>query len=281
MINNIMLQDCPFGGSVLRYATYEITVRATNAGGSYDKTLSLVVKDPKTKILSERRPRRLYQNEPYSYQLKVSGILPFSYQYTGDLPPGLTLSDTGLLSGTPTILGEYKFAVTVGGGDGSDSVEFTFRIARDPNRYDFEARVANAGGNYSKDLFIRVIEYNECDTLSPQIKTTSLGFIRTDEFVQYKLESTAPNATWSYTGLLPPGLTLTQAGLLSGTTTVTGQFTFTVKAENTHGYDEKVLVIHVFAKPKIVTEPLLPSMLINTPYEVQLMTECMEQGVTT
>jgi hypothetical protein len=40
--------------------------------------------------------------QPYSYQLEAAGVPPLRYAVTdGALPPGLTLSPTGLLSGTP------------------------------------------------------------------------------------------------------------------------------------------------------------------------------------
>jgi hypothetical protein len=55
-------------------------------------------------------------NTAYSQQLDaVNGIAPYS-NYTvsgGQLPPGLTLSTSGLISGTPTVAGTYLFNLSV------------------------------------------------------------------------------------------------------------------------------------------------------------------------
>jgi fibro-slime domain-containing protein len=59
--------------------------------------------------------------------------------------------------------------------------------------------------------------------------------------------------TWSLTGgALPNGLTLAPGGVISGTPTADGVFTFTVKAENTAGSDSKQLSITI--EPKVVTD---------------------------
>jgi hypothetical protein len=42
------------------------------------------------------------------------GSPPYSFAVTdGALPPGLTLSDSGEISGTPTISGGYSFTIAV------------------------------------------------------------------------------------------------------------------------------------------------------------------------
>jgi hypothetical protein len=57
----------------------------------------------------------LTKNVPYSQQLSATGgAAPYTWQLTaGALPPGLTLSSTGLISGTPTTSGSFSFTVTV------------------------------------------------------------------------------------------------------------------------------------------------------------------------
>lgn len=53
-------------------------------------------------------------NVAYSVQLVASnGSAPYSYTLSGTLPTGLTLSSTGLLSGTPTTVGSTTFTVQV------------------------------------------------------------------------------------------------------------------------------------------------------------------------
>jgi hypothetical protein len=50
-----------------------------------------------------------------SYQLNpCCGTAPYTFTiYSGSLPPGLTLSSGGLISGTPTTAGEYLVCFTV------------------------------------------------------------------------------------------------------------------------------------------------------------------------
>ncbi len=53
-------------------------------------------------------------NSPYSVQLEASaGTPPYSWEAFGPLPPGLALSATGSISGTPTAPGSYAFTVRV------------------------------------------------------------------------------------------------------------------------------------------------------------------------
>jgi large repetitive protein len=52
---------------------------------------------------------------PYNYQLQTSGgQLPYRYSIiSGNLPAGLSLGTSGLISGTPTALGAFSFTVQV------------------------------------------------------------------------------------------------------------------------------------------------------------------------
>jgi len=61
---------------------------------------------------------KAFLRTPYRVQLEAKGgILPLKWTISnGALPPGLTLSDDGLLSGGPLEVGEYRFAVTVSDG---------------------------------------------------------------------------------------------------------------------------------------------------------------------
>ena len=53
--------------------------------------------------------------QPYSQQLTASGgTAPFHFAgVAGAFPPGLTLSDAGLISGVPTASGPFSFTVQV------------------------------------------------------------------------------------------------------------------------------------------------------------------------
>jgi len=50
---------------------------------------------------------------PYTQTFSAAGGVPtYAWSSTGTLPPGLTLSNTGTLSGMPTTPGTYSFTVT-------------------------------------------------------------------------------------------------------------------------------------------------------------------------
>lgn len=53
--------------------------------------------------------------EIYAEQLTAAGgVAPYVWQViSGDLPPGITLSQSGVLSGRPTVSGQYTFEIQV------------------------------------------------------------------------------------------------------------------------------------------------------------------------
>src|SRR5207247_1564118 len=136
---------------------------------------------------------------PYSQTLAVSdGTAPFTWSVSGGmLPPGLTLDPSGALTGTPTLDGAYSLTAQVADG---------------------------AGANASK---------------SPSITTASPlpGGSLTAPFSLAFAESggTAP-FSWAQTAGTPPGgLSLSAAGVLSGTPTAAGVFSFTVQVTDAAG----------------------------------------------
>lgn len=69
----------------------------------------------------------------YSQTLTADGTASITWSVTGgDLPDGLSLSEDGVLSGTPTTADTYNFTVTATNDAGSDSKEFTLTIGVAP-----------------------------------------------------------------------------------------------------------------------------------------------------
>jgi hypothetical protein len=58
-------------------------------------------------------------DQPYSFSYTATGDAGITYAFQGSLPPGLSLSSTGLVSGTPTVPGDYTFTVTATGASGA------------------------------------------------------------------------------------------------------------------------------------------------------------------
>ncbi len=92
----------------------------TPAGVSNSATFTITVHPAPLVITTTSLPSATV-GEPYSQQLNASGgIPPYSWAVTsGSLPPGLALSSSGLLSGTPAAAGQYQFVVTVTDSSGT------------------------------------------------------------------------------------------------------------------------------------------------------------------
>jgi hypothetical protein len=128
---------------------------------------------------------------------------------SGELPPGLSLSGGGLISGTPTTAGTYHFIV----------------------------RVDDSSGQFDTQQYSIIIN----PTSSPQplqITTISLPNGVQGYWYGATLEATGGvyPRTWSLaSGSLPPGLGLDSGGVISGTPTATDTFSFTVRVTDKNG----------------------------------------------
>lgn len=138
----------------------------------------------------------------YSY-LVTDGQVPFSYAITsGALPPGLSLNaSTGAISGTPTTVGTYNWDITITDAlSRSSALSDTVVIT--------SVAVAIAGDAPDNEL------------------TTPYNFI-------YSVQGSAtPLVVTLKTGALPPGLAISTAGILSGTPTTTGVYSWTLEAKD-------------------------------------------------
>lgn len=142
----------------------------------------------------------------YSQSLSQTGALgtPSYAVTTGSLPSGMTLSSSGVLSGTPTVTGSFNFTVSVSDASGcAGSTAYTLSVAC-PN-YTF-------GGAYGAGT--AGVAYSQAPSVSGGI---------------------AP-VTYSATGSLPPGLSMAAGtGTVSGTPTGTGTYSFTLNTTDANG----------------------------------------------
>ncbi|MEO6490471.1 MAG: putative Ig domain-containing protein, partial [Ferruginibacter sp.] len=125
---------------------------------------------------------------------------------TGTLPTGLTLSTAGVLSGIPTQTGSFPITVKVTGGNGC----------------------TGTGGTYTL-----VISCQTITVTNPVTTTGAVGSVFNQTFTQ---SGAIGSTTFTLnTGTLPAGLTLSSAGILSGTPTQSGSFPLTVKVTDGNG----------------------------------------------
>jgi hypothetical protein len=177
------------------------------------------------------------------------GSTPYLWSVVGGasaLPAGLSLSSAGALSGTPTTLGSTTFIVKV---------------------------TDNASNTATKELTVKV---------NPPVvvQTTALpSVIVSTAYPSTQLVATGGTGTYTWalnsgSGPLPTGLTLSAAGVLSGTPTATGTFNFTVKATDAanHSDLQDLSILVTAAGALTITTASLPNGVQGTAYPAQTIT---------
>lgn len=159
-------------------------------GGTNSVTLELDVQPEELVVTTTGLPDATL-DKPYTQSLTATGgVPPYSWSTSTKLPAGLTLSDSGVLSGTPTqaTADPMSLAITVTDDwDTSSTVELTFRVNPQPL----------------------------------EITTNSLPNAMVDQPYSQTLTATGGIAPyeWSTTSTLPDGLSLASDGTLTGTPT--------------------------------------------------------------
>ncbi len=202
--NNLTLSNAGLlSGTPISSGTFPIVVRATDAYGCYGErnyVLNIGL-CPTITITPGSLPSGLIGTN-YNTSLTASGGAgTYNFTYNGNLPNGVTLSPTGTLSGTPTVVGSYNFIVTATDQSG-------------------------CSGTQAYTLII-------CSVISVNPTTLPGGVVGTN--YSQNLNAVGGNFPHNFTfsGTLPTGLTLSNEGLLTGIPTQAGSFNFTVTATDT------------------------------------------------
>lgn len=184
---------------------YTFTIQATDGSGNTGtRTYNVTIGSNILTVNPATLPSGT-QGTAYSQTITASGgSTPYTFARTsGALPPGLSLSSGGVLSGTPTANGTFNFDVQ----------------ATDPS---FNT------GTRSYSLVINLAPL----TINPaSLPAASAG-------VAYSQTLTGSGGTGPYSfsllsGTLPTGLTLGAGGGITGTPTTPGPFSFTVQVTDT------------------------------------------------
>jgi len=143
------------------------------------------------------------KGKPYSVALAAAGgVLPYAWSVSqGSLPPGILLDAGGVLGGSGT----------------------------QPGAFSIQIKVTDAAKTEATALF--VIKIEDSNTL---VITTASPLKQATEGTAYSQKFEAQGGTtpyfWGVTaGKLPPGLTLSTDGNLTGAPTADGDFTFDLK----------------------------------------------------
>jgi hypothetical protein len=208
---------------------------------------------------------------PYSVQLRGHGgcgpFLPYEYRVlNGSLPPGLSLSSSGAITGQPTGAGSYRFWLEIAdpqparpGCEFPSSAQREFSLTINSGLQIVTNNVpqnASVGLPYSATLQAQVVT-----SLNPPSGTPATG------------------ATWTVvsgvgTGL-PPGLNLGD-GLISGTPTTEGAYSFRIQASlngashfQTYSLNVRKPLVATPAKP-LATAPSPTLWEVGLPFSAKL-----------
>jgi hypothetical protein len=182
-------------------------------------------------------------NAPFSQQLSANGDTPITWTVTsGALPTGMVLSSSGLLSGTPASAGAYNFTVTASNAAGAATQAYTGSVT--------------------------------ASAVAPTIITTSLDPMNQGSAFTQTLSATGttPITYALASGALPGGITLSSAGVLSGTPVGAGAYNFTVRATNSGGFDDQAFsgTISASAIAPTITTTALNTLTVGTVFSQTL-----------
>ncbi len=139
-------------------------------------------------------------NSPYSVTFAATGgVAPYTWTLSGNSPPGLTMSPGGVLSGTPTSGGTYQITIVV-----NDSSTPSLSVTKN-----FGLSVSGALSLVTNTLANGAVGKAYTQPLSASGGLTPYNWV-------------VP------AGALPSGLSLSADGIISGTPTTPGTFSFTI-----------------------------------------------------
>jgi PKD repeat protein len=224
-----------------------LNVNATDAAGAtLSQPLTIVINPAAFSIPAGKVSVSFSQALP-AIDALPAGTYSFALANGSTLPPGLQLSGSGTISGTPTGSGGYSFVIKA-----TDS--------------------ASVGGPFVYSLSCSVTIAAPTLTITPSVPGGNVATPYSQTLAA--TGGTAPYAFSVTAGTLPPGLSLTTAGLLSGIPTTEGDYKFTATAvDSTTGggpfsisndYEVVIDYVPVLGSNPIAFSQLVPGLSINS-----------------
>jgi len=128
--DGLTLNGATISGTPTEAGTFTFTVTATNSAGSDTKEFTITVTeaapigDAPTITTSSLLNGTV--GVTYNQTLSATGTTPITWSIaSGNLPTGLSLSESGIISGTPTVAGTFGFTVKAANSAGSNTKTFT------------------------------------------------------------------------------------------------------------------------------------------------------------
>jgi hypothetical protein len=131
-----------------------VTVQASNGvGNPATVTVTIPVSAPGPTISGT--PPAAGVGEPYSFSFSTTGG-PHVTRSAGSLPPGLSLSSSGRLSGTPTRAGTYAFTVRAAAGTAAPVTENVTLVVRPAPTVSVSCVLVTEGNSGTRPLTVTV-----------------------------------------------------------------------------------------------------------------------------
>lgn len=217
-----LTQDGSLEGTPLQAGQFQFKVRAQSWAGITDsETITIEVLSAPTIEVAQMATQVVVAN---AFEVEVSSAAYPAASYSlasGALPSGVTLNSvTGELSGQPTEVGEFDFVLRASNKVGHDDTEpVTLLVGEIPAQIESRSLETNRGASFSAEFAIEAFP-------APS----------------YSLAS----------GALPAGMVLDSAGVLTGSPTEQGKFTFTISASSWAGTTQsEVITFEVNSAPEL------------------------------
>ena len=244
-------------GTPAAAGTYTFTITASTAQSSAVKDFTITVNAAQTNsntVISIRNTELFSGIVGTPYRAEFVGVTTGTAELTwsvisGSLPDGLSLRESGIITGTPTKAGEFTFTVQATDGIASDVKEFTILI--------------EAGSSGTGEL---------TQTLS--VLTTSLPEGTVGTSYSATLRANISGVSWRVSsGRLPSGLTLNAStGTISGTPAAAGTNTVEITAE--YGNETVTATFTIVVKNAsvslVITTNTLPGATVGSEYRATI-----------
>lgn len=221
-------------GTPTSQGTFSANVTAQNGTGtgSQNVTITIGLLAP---VISSAATATGTIGLAFSYQVTASNN-PTSYGATG-LPAGLSINTTtGLISGTPTVIGSFNATVSATNATGTGSQPITISIA----------------------------------LAAPIISSASTASGGLSQPFSYQITANNFPTSFGATGL-PPGLSVSAAsGFISGAPTAVGVFNVTVNATNSVGTGSRALTLSISNAPPPTSNDRSVNVAFNTATQIDL-----------
>lgn len=240
---NLSASTGAISGTPTTAGTYNFVARVTDVNGGFSESqLRIAVAVPPLTLNQVALPEGQVGSS-YSASVTASGgSSPYTFALSGgSLPTGVSLQSSGALTGVPTQPGQFTFQATV--TDSANATAFGW--------------------------FTLTVRPSPLSILTSSLPSGSPG---TPYSAQLVAAGGAAPLAWSITGgTLPPGIALDPgSGLLSGTPSTNGVFTFTVRvADAAQAAATRTFTVRI-SDPLLITTASLPEGTEGQPYAASI-----------